>query len=78
MGNLNTMMGMLGRSNDIGGQQVTVKPADPAKIGYVYNFDSIFANPTQEKMFASPYGNYAEGGMVEDDVNAELIKMLRS
>jgi hypothetical protein len=78
MGNLNTMMGMLGQSNDIGGQQVTVKPADPAKIGYVYDFDSIFANPTQEKMFASPYGNYAEGGMVEDDVNAELIKMLRS
>jgi hypothetical protein len=78
MGNLNTMMGMLGQSNDIGGQQVTVKPSDPAKIGYMYDFGSIFANPTQEKMFASPYGNYAEGGMVEDDVNAELIKMLRS
>jgi beta-phosphoglucomutase-like phosphatase (HAD superfamily) len=78
MGNLNTMMGMLGQANDIGGQQVTVKPSDPAKIGYMYDFGSIFANPTQEKMFASPYGNYAEGGMVEDDVNAELIKMLRS
>jgi hypothetical protein len=78
MGNINSMMGMLGQSNDIGGQQVTVKPSDPAKIGYMYDFGSIFANPTQEKMFASPYGNYAEGGMVEDDVNAELIKMLRS
>jgi hypothetical protein len=78
MGNINSMMGMLGQANDIGGQQVTVKPSDPAKIGYMYDFGSIFANPTQEKMFASPYGNYAEGGMVEDDVNAELIKMLRS
>jgi len=78
MGNINTMMGMLGQSNDIGGQQVTVKPSDPAKIGYMYDFESIFANPTQEKMFASPYGSYAQGGMVEDDINAELIKMLRS
>ena len=78
MGNVNSLMNMLGQANDINGQQVTVKPADPAKIGYVYDFDSIFANPTQEKMFGSPYGNYAQGGMVEDDVNAELIKMLRS
>ena len=78
MGNVNSMMGMLGQSNDIGGQQVTVKPSDPAKIGYMYDFESIFANPTQEKMFTSPYGSYAKGGMVEDDVNAELIKMLRS
>ena len=78
MGNVNSLMNMLGQANDISGQQVTVKPADPAKIGYVYDFDSIFANPTQEKMFGSPYGNYAQGGMVEDDVNAELIKMLRS
>ena len=78
MGNINSMMGMLGQANDIGGQQVTVKPSDPAKIGYMYDFGSIFANPTQEKMFASPYGSYAQGGMVEDDINAELIKMLRS
>ena len=78
MGNLNTMMGMLMQAPDIGGQQVTVKPADPAKIGYVYDWSSIFANPTQQKMFTSPFGSYAEGGMVEDDVNAELIKMLRS
>ena len=78
MGNLNSMMGMLMQAPDLGGQQVSVKQADPAKIGYVYDWSSIFANPTQQKMFTSPFGSYAEGGMVEDDVNAELIKMLRS
>lgn len=78
MGNLNSMMGMLMQAPDLAGQQVSVKQADPAKIGYVYDWSSIFANPTQQKMFTSPFGSYAEGGMVEDDVNAELIKMLRS
>jgi len=78
MGNINNMMGMLMQAGDIGGQTVTTKQVDPAKIGYVYDWSSIFANPTQQKMFTSPFGSYAEGGMVEDDVNAELIKMLRS
>ena len=77
MGNLNTMMGMLAGPQG-GAQQVTPQKTDPAKIGYMYDFGSIFANPTQEKMFTSPYGSYAQGGMVEDDINAELIKMLRS
>jgi hypothetical protein len=76
MGNLNTMMGMLGQAPDTKGQQVTVKAADPAKIGYVYDFGSMFANPQQEKMFASPY---AKGGMVNDvdAVNDELLKILK-
>ena len=77
MGNINTMMGMLGQAPDAGGQQVTVKTPDPAKIGYIYDFNSIFANPAQEKMFASPY---AQGGVVRndtDDINDELLKMLK-
>jgi predicted Zn-dependent protease with MMP-like domain len=80
MGNLNTMMGMLGQAPDAGGQQVTVKTPDPAKIGYIYDFNSIFANPAQEKMFASPYGAFAQGGVVRndtDDINDELLKMLK-
>ena len=76
MGNLNNMMNMLGQAGDVGGQQVTVKAADPAKIGYVYDFNSIFANPSQEKMFVSPF---AQGGMVDgsEDINDELLKILK-
>jgi antitoxin component of RelBE/YafQ-DinJ toxin-antitoxin module len=76
LGNVNTLMQMLGQAKDTGGQQVTVKAADPAKIGYIYDFNSIFANPQQAQMFASPYGAYAQGGTVED-VNDELLKLLR-
>lgn len=76
MGNLNTLTSMLGQAGDTGGQQVTVKAADPTKIGYVYDFSSIFANPSQEKMFASPF---AQGGMVDgsDELNDELLKILK-
>jgi hypothetical protein len=76
MGNLNTLTSMLGQAEDTGGQQVTVKAADPAKIGYIYDWNSIFANPSQEKLFASPF---AQGGMVDgsEDVNDELLKILK-
>jgi hypothetical protein len=76
LGNINTLTQMLGQAEDTKGQQVTVKQADPAKIGYVYDFNSIFANPSQEKMFVSPY---AEGGLVDgsEDVNEELLKLLK-
>ncbi len=77
MGNINSMMGMLAQSPDAAGQQVTVKQADPAKIGYAYDWNSIFANPSQEKMFVTPY---AQGGAVRsdlDDVNDELLKLLK-
>jgi len=80
VGNLNSMMGMLTQAPDVSGQQVTVKAADPTKIGYIYDWNSIFANPSQEKMFASPYGAYAKGGVVGDDIldaNEELLKILR-
>lgn len=78
--NLNTLTSMLMQAPDVGGQQVTVKAPDPAKIGYIYDWSSIFANPSQEKMFASPYGGFAKGGAVRsevDDVNDELLKLLR-
>ncbi len=77
LGNLNTMMQMLGQAGDAGGQQVTVKAADPAKIGYIYDWSSIFANPSQQQLFVTPY---AQGGAVRsemDDVNDELLKFLR-
>ena len=80
LGNVNTLMGVLAQAPDASGQQVTVKAADPAKIGYIYDWSSIFANPSQEKMFASPYGAYAKGGVVRDEVdevNDELLKLLR-
>ena len=76
-GNVNTLMQMLAGAPDIAGQQVTVKAPDPARIGYVYDIggSSIFATPQQEQMFISPY---AQGGVVEDDVTTELLKILRS
>ena len=37
------------------GQRVDVKPPDPAKIDYFYDFDSIFATPKQASLFPSPY-----------------------
>ena len=76
MGNLNNLMNMLGQAEDTGGQQVTVKAADPAKIGYIYDWNSIFANPSQANMFVSPF---AQGGMVDgsEDVNNELLKILK-
>ena len=75
--NVNTLMQMLGQAPDLGGQQVTVKAPDPTRIGYVYDIagPSIFATPQQAQMFVSPY---AQGGMVEDDVTAELLRILRS
>lgn len=76
LGNINSLTSMLAQAGDTGGQQVTVKAADPAKIGYIYDWNSIFANPSQEKMFVSPF---AQGGMVDgsDDVNEELLKILK-
>lgn len=50
------LMGMLFQAPDAAGQQVSVKAPDPAKIGYIYDFSSIFANPSQASMMPSPYG----------------------
>jgi hypothetical protein len=72
VGNLRQLQDMIMQAGDIGGQQVTVKSPDPAKIGYIYDFSSIFANPQQEALFGSPY---AKGGYVEDP-NDELLRLL--
>jgi len=77
LGNLNSLTQMLMQSPDVAGQQVTVKAADPSKIGYIYDWSSIFANPSQQQMFVTPY---AQGGAVRgelDEVNDELLKLLR-
>jgi len=81
------VMSMLLNAPDAGGQQVTVSTPDPAEIEYIYDFNSIFANPEQEGMFASPFSianapnnnigrmGFAEGGQVNNDLEA-LIRML--
>jgi len=51
---------LMGRGLLGGGMGEVVTP-DPAQIDYLYDFSSIFANPSQESMFLSPY---AEGGQV--------------
>ena len=56
-----------------GQQQVDVKSPDPAQINYFYDFSSIFANPSQEQKFPSPY---REGGSV--DVTDEILKIMRT
>ena len=66
-----TLQRLVGQLNET----IATKQVDPVKIGYVYDWESIFANPAQEKLFA---GAYDSRNMVKDDVNAELIKMLRS
>ena len=37
------------------GAKTTVSSADPMNIDYLYDFNSVFANPSQEGLFASPY-----------------------
>ena len=72
MSNVRQLQDMLMQAGDIGGQQVTVKSPDPARIGYMYDFSSIFATPQQQALFPSPY---AEGGEVENP-NDELLRLL--
>ena len=54
---------------DAAGQQVSAKTPDPLKLGYLYDFSSIFANPTQQALFPTPY---AKGGRVDDTTNRLL------
>jgi hypothetical protein len=37
------------------GAKTTVSSADPMNIDYLYDFSSVFANPSQQGLFASPY-----------------------
>jgi hypothetical protein len=64
-------MGFLGQQGAFESQQVQVKAPDPTKIGYIYDWSSIFANPQQQQLFASPF---AQGGEVDTD---ELLSYLR-
>ena len=57
---------------DARGQQVSVKTPDPVNLDYVYDFESIFANPQQESMFTSPY---AKGGQVANTTD-KLLKVI--
>jgi len=57
---------------DAAGQQVTVKQPDPLNLRYIYDFNSIFANPQQAGMFPSPY---AKGGQV-DDTTDKLLNII--
>lgn len=70
-GNYNTLLNMLMGAPDLGGQTVSVNTPDPARINYIYDFNSIFANPQQAGMFLSPY---KEGGKV--DADEELLRFL--
>ena len=54
---------------DAAGQQVSVKTPDPLELRYIYDWSSIFANPSQEALFTSPY---AKGGQVEDTTDKLL------
>jgi len=54
-------------------QRVDVKTPDPAQIDYFYDFSSIFANPSQERKFPSPY---KQGGSV--DATDEILKIMRT
>ena len=71
MGNLGSLMSMLMAAPDVNGQTVSVNTPDPAKINYIYDFNSIFANPQQAALMPTPY---AKGGTVGDD--DELYKLL--
>jgi hypothetical protein len=69
---LRDFLGMAMASPDMGGQQVTVKTPDPMQLNYLYDFSSIFANPTQQNLFPSPY---AKGGQVEDTTD-KLLRII--
>ena len=54
---------------DAAGQQVSVRTPDPLQLRYIYDWSSIFANPSQQALFPSPY---AKGGQVEDTTDKLL------
>jgi hypothetical protein len=60
------------QQEDVYGQRVDVKTPDPMRINYLYDFQSIFANPQQASLFPTPY---AKGGQVEDSTD-KLLRIL--
>jgi hypothetical protein len=55
--NIKDMMQMLEQSGDAAGQRVDVKTPDAMNLDYIYDFSSIFANPSQAGLFANPFSN---------------------
>ena len=56
-------------------QRVRLDPPDVGEIEYIYDFDSIFATPEQERMFTNPYKKYTN---VSNPINKtdELLNMI--
>jgi len=74
----------MGQMGMFDGAKTTVTNPDPFQLDYTYDIGgtSIFANPQQEALFATPYGdprgttrNFAQGGQVIDR-NDMLLKLL--
>ena len=75
----------MGEQGMFKGARMSTTPAPLANIDYLYDFNSIFANPTQEGLFSSPYstttrnkaaaGGFAQGGQVEDE-NDMLLRII--
>ena len=59
--NIKDMYQMIEQSGDAYGQRVDVKTPEPGNLNYIYDFSSIFANPSQEGLFARPFGGPARG-----------------
>ena len=51
------LVDLIRQAGDAQGQQVSVSTPDPMDINYLYDFNSIFANPSQAGLFASPYSS---------------------
>ena len=75
----------MGEQGMFKGARMSTTPAPLANIDYLYDFNSIFANPTQEGLFSSPYstttrnkaaaGGFVQGGQVEDE-NDMLLRII--
>lgn len=73
--NYGDLMGMIMAAPDAMGRKVTVSTPDPARIDYLYDFDSIFATPNQASLFNSPYGGTrANGG--EQNATSDILKIM--
>ncbi len=77
--------GLLGDAQDLSGRQVKTSPGELANIKYLYDFESVFANPKQEGLFAGPYGRderedtpmaAASGGLIETE-NDRFLRLIR-
>jgi hypothetical protein len=76
---------LLGSAKDLSGRQVKTSPGELADIKYLYDFNSIFATPKQEGLFAGPYGRderedtpmaAASGGLIETE-NDRFLRLIR-